>query len=106
MNPRLLAALLLAGAPALSAQGPSTEEWSSLQSNLERLYAAIGGGGNLLVIPGANAFGYDAQLRLGQSINPVLQTYLSGSGDGARLPGRTIRTPQSVPLPHSHRPAT
>jgi len=44
MNPRLLAALLLAAAPALSAQGPSTEEWSSLQSNLEGLYAGIGGG--------------------------------------------------------------
>jgi len=102
MNPRLLAALLLAAAPALSAQGPSTEEWSSLQSNLEGLYAGIGGGGNLLIIPGDNAFGYDAELRLGYSFNPVLQIYVSGSADGARFSGRTFRSGQIVAFVQYH----
>ena len=60
----LFAAVLLAAAPA---------------SSLEGLYAAIGGGGALLITQGDNTFGYDGELRLGYSFNPMLQLYLGGS---------------------------
>ncbi len=50
---------------------------------MEGLYAAIGGGGALLFVGGSNAFGYDAEARLGYSFNPGLQLYLSGAVDGA-----------------------
>ena len=43
----LFAAVLLAAAP---------------EPSLEGLYAAIGGGGSLLIVPGDNTFGYDAEL--------------------------------------------
>jgi hypothetical protein len=102
MNHRLVAAFLLAAGPAAPAQLASSEEWNAQQSSLEGLYAAIGGGGNLLIIPGDNAFGYDAELRVGYSFNPVLQIYLSGSVDGARLSGRTFRSGQIVAFVQYH----
>lgn len=102
MNHRLLAALLLAAAPAFASQLASSDEWSSQQSSLEGFYAGIGGGGNLLIVPGENAFGYDAELRLGYSFNPLLQIYLSGSVDGARLSGRTFRSGQIAAFVQYH----
>jgi len=102
MNHRLLAALLLAAAPAFASQLPSSDEWSSQQSNLEGLYAGVGGGGNLLIVPGDNSFGYDAELRLGYSFNPVLAIYLSGSVDIASFSGRTFRTGQVVAFVQYH----
>ena len=98
MNHGLLAALLLAAAPAFAAPLASSDEWNSQQSSLEGLYAGIGGGGNLLIVPGDNSFGYDAELRLGYSFNPLLAVYLSGSVDGASLSGRTFRSGE----PESH----
>jgi hypothetical protein len=59
MTHALFAAVLLAAAP---------------ESSLEGLYAAIGGGGSLLIVPGDNTFGYDAELRLGYSFNPATST--------------------------------
>ena len=102
MNHGLLAALLLAAAPAFAAPLASSDEWNSQQSSLEGLYAGIGGGGNLLIVPGDNSFGYDAELRLGYSFNPVLAIYLSGSVDGARLSGRTFRSGQIVAFVQYH----
>jgi len=100
MNHRLFAALLLAAAPGVFAQ--SAEEWNAQQSSLDGLYAGIGGGGTLLIVPGDHAFGYDAELRLGYSFNPVLQIYLSGSVDGASLSGRTFRCGQIVAFLQYH----
>ena len=101
MNHGLLVALLLVAAPAFAAQFASSDEWNSQQSSLEGLYAGIGGGGNLL-IAGDNSFGYDAELRLGYSFNPVLQIYVSGSADGARFSGRTFRSGQIVAFVQYH----
>jgi hypothetical protein len=93
MNSALFAAVLLAAAPALSAgfaSGPA-DEWNPQQSSLEGLYAAIGGGGNLLIVLGDNTFGYDAEARLGYSFNPMMQIYLSGSIEGGSLSTGSFR---------------
>jgi len=81
MNQALFAAVLLTAAPAFPAGFGSrpADEWNPQQSSLEGLYAAIGGGGALLIVPGDNTFGYDGEVRLGYSFNPMLQLYLSGS---------------------------
>jgi hypothetical protein len=81
MNHAVFAAVLITAAPALAAGYPSSpaDEWNPQQSNLEGLYAAVGGGANLLIFRGDNAFGYDGEVRLGYSFNAMLQLYLSGS---------------------------
>lgn len=96
MNRLPLAALLLASAPAFSAGLASrpADSWDSQQSSLEGLYAALGGGGGLLFVPGDNAFGYDGEVRLGYSFGPMMQVYLSGSLDAASFSGNTIKTEQ------------
>ena len=101
---RLLLVVLLAAAP-VSAAGLSSrpaEDWTGETSSLEGLYAAIGGGGSLLIVPGDNTFGYDGELRLGYSFNPVLQVYLSGALDGGKFSGVTFRTEQIVAFVQYH----
>src|SRR5438270_10162249 len=79
-------ALLLA-APTLAQRYPSrsSDDFSSDSSNLEGIYAAAGGGGQLMIFGGDNAFGYDAEARIGYSFNPAMQLYVGGSLDGARF---------------------
>jgi hypothetical protein len=83
MRSIFLAVLLLA-APSFAglASRPASGDDSPRQSRMEGLYAGLGGGGALLLVGDSNAFGYDAELRLGYSFNPGLQLYLSGSLDG------------------------
>ncbi|MGZ6123886.1 MAG: outer membrane beta-barrel protein [Myxococcales bacterium] len=104
MNRLPLAALLLASAPAFSAglASRSADDWDSKQSSLEGLYAALGGGGMMLYKPGDNAFGYDGEVRIGYSFNPMLQLYLSGALDGATFSGATIRIEQIVAFLQYH----
>lgn len=96
MNRVLLAAILLASAPAFPAGLASrpVDAWDPQQSSLEGLYGALGGGGGLLFEPGDNAFGYDGEARLGYSFNPMLQLYLSGAMDVASFSGNSIHTEQ------------
>ena len=81
---RLLAALLLLSAPAFA------QSYSEREPSMQGLYAALGGGGQLL-ISGDNGFGYDAEARLGWSFNPGMQMYLSGALDGASIDGASIK---------------
>ena len=83
----LFAAVLLAAAP---------------EPSLEGLYAAIGGGGSLLIVPGDNTFGYDAELRVGYSFNPMLQLYLSGSVDGGTFSTGHFRSEQVLAFVQYH----
>jgi hypothetical protein len=87
MTHALFAAVLLAAAP---------------ESSLEGLYAAIGGGGSLLIVPGDNTFGYDAELRLGYSFNPMLQVYLSGNVDGGTFSNGSFRAEQILAFVQYH----
>jgi len=82
----LFAALLLAAAPSFAAGLASrpAEDFSP-RSPMEGIYAAIAGGGALIILDNGNAFGYDAEARLGWSFNPGLQIYLSGAVDGATI---------------------
>ena len=104
MNRVLLAALLLATGPALSAGLASrpADTWDPQQPGLEGLYAALGGGGGMLLEPGDNAFGYDGEVRLGYSFNPKLQLYLSGAMDVASFSGKTIHTEQIAAFVQYH----
>ena len=87
MTHALFAAVLLAAAP---------------EPSLEGLYAAIGGGGSLLIVPGDNTFGYDAELRVGYSFNPMLQLYLSGSVDGGIFSTGHFRSEQVLAFVQYH----
>jgi hypothetical protein len=86
---RVLLAALLAAAPAVA----QSEEWDP-QSSLRGLYAAIGGGGSWMFVPGDDDIGYDVELRLGYSFSPALQAYVSGALDGAAFSGATFRSEQ------------
>jgi opacity protein-like surface antigen len=102
---RLLLAALLAAAPASAAGLASrpAEEWTGdTSNNLEGLYAAIGGGASLLIVPGDNTFGYDGEIRLGYSFNPMLQLYLSGALDGGSFSGVIVRTEQILAFLQYH----
>ena len=86
---RVLLPALLAAAPAVA----QSEEWDP-QSSLRGLYAAIGGGGSWMFVPGDDDIGYDIELRLGYSFSPALQAYVSGALDGATFSGATFRSEQ------------
>ena len=87
---RVLRAALLAAAPAIA---QPSEEWDP-QSSLRGLYAAIGGGGAWMFVPGDDDIGYDVELRLGYSFSPAIQAYVSGALDGATFSGATFRSEQ------------
>jgi hypothetical protein len=96
------AALLVASAPAFSAGLASRPAEESQQSSLQGLYAALGGGGEWVFVPGDNAFGYGGEVRVGYSFNPMLQIYLSGAVDVATFSGVTLRTEQIVAFAQYH----
>src|SRR5207248_2915988 len=89
MKQSVLALALLLATPALAQRYPSrsSDDFSSDSSNLEGIYAAAGGGGQLMIFGGDNAFGYDAEARIGYSFNPAMQLYVGGSLDGASFVG-------------------
>ncbi len=91
-----LAAALLAASPAFAAglASRSADDYESGRSYLEGLYAAAGGGGQLMIFTGNNAFGYDLEARLGYSFGPQLQLYLCGALDSSNFPGLTFRSEQ------------
>jgi hypothetical protein len=88
MRALVLCVALFAATSAMAAG--STDETSSLQG----IYGALGGGGALLVLPGDDTFGYDAEARLGYSFSPMLQIYLSGALDGGSLSGSSFKAYQ------------
>src|SRR5256885_11904950 len=77
------AALLLSASPAIAAGLASRSIYEQDSSSLEGIYAAVAGGGQLMITGGNNAFGYDVEARLGYSFNPALQVYLAGSLDSS-----------------------
>src|SRR5579859_1757093 len=89
----LLAVLLLTAAPSFAAGLASrpADDYDRPNS-MEGIYAAVGAGGALIIIDSGNAFGYDAEARLGYSFNPGLQIYLSGAVDGATITGFSFRS--------------
>jgi opacity protein-like surface antigen len=88
---RILLVALVAAAPAVAA-AESTGDWDP--QNLRGLYAAIGGGGAWMFVPGDDNVAYDVEIRVGYSVTPALQAYVSGALDGASLSGGTFRTEQ------------
>jgi hypothetical protein len=90
---KLLLALTLISAPSFAqrlASRPADDSGTS--TPMQGIYAAIGGGGGLVVLDEGNALGYDVEGRLGWSFNPGLQIYLSGAVDGATINGATFRS--------------
>jgi hypothetical protein len=89
----IFAAVLLFAAPSFAglASRPAYSEDNQSKS-MEGLYAALGGGGALVILAAGNGFGYDVEARLGYSFNPGLQLYLSGSVDGATITGTNFRS--------------
>ena len=83
---RLAALIALAAAPALA-------QFPDRPPSLEGIYAAIGGGGQLM-IAGDNGFGYDAEARLGYSFGPATGVFLSGAIDGAIVSGISTKSIQ------------
>jgi hypothetical protein len=83
-------ALVFAATPALAQRysRPYADEWE--RAPLEGLYAAIGGGGQLMIADSNNAFGYDGEARIGYSFDPRLAFYLSGSIDSASFLGANL----------------
>ena len=75
------AALLLSASPAFAAASGSIYDQDG--NSLEGIYAAVAGGGQLMITEGDNAFGYDAEGRVGYSFNPALQIYLAASLDSS-----------------------
>src|SRR5260370_9944409 len=70
------------------------DDYESGRSSLEGLYAAAGGGGQLMIFTGNSAFGYDLEARLGYSFGPQLQLYLCGALDSSNFSGGTFRSEQ------------
>jgi hypothetical protein len=98
---QLLPLLLLLAAPAGAAGLASHSDMGEPSSNLEGLYAAAGGGGQLM-IAGDNAFGYDVEGRLGYSFGPGTQIYLAGALDGATIIGVSQQVIQIVAFLQYH----
>ena len=91
---KLFVAVLLLSAPSFAARLSSrpADDSDDRSIPMQGLYAAIGGGGALVILDSGNAFGYDAEVRLGYSFNPGLQIYLGGSVDGATINGLSFRS--------------
>ena len=84
-------ALLLVSTPAFAVGlGSSPYEETESHPPLQGIYAALGGGGALLLSDYGNGFGYDGEARLGYSFNPSIQVYLSGAYDGATIQNRSL----------------
>ena len=81
---RIALAIALASSSALAA-GLSSRPVSDYDApdRVEGLYAAVSGGGQLMIFGGDNGFGYDVEGRLGYAFNPMLTLYLSGALDSA-----------------------
>jgi hypothetical protein len=85
---KLALALLVCVGPSFGAglaSRPADDTAQAESSKLEGFYAALGGGGALVIVSDSNGFGYDAELRLGYSFNPGLQIFLSAALDGATV---------------------
>lgn len=84
-----LVALLVAGGARASGLASSSEpDGQGPRVDHRGLYAAVGGGGILQLIPSvsgpdANTFGYDFEARLGYSFNTSFQLYVSANYDAA-----------------------
>ncbi|MCA1826270.1 MAG: hypothetical protein ABR567_20285 [Myxococcales bacterium] len=90
----LFVPFLLISAPSFAARLASSPagDYDNASTPMQGLYAAIGGGGGLVVLDEGNALGYDVEGRLGYSFNPGLQLYLAGSVDGATITGTSFRS--------------
>ena len=77
----LAAAPALAGAPAFAGTPPQPDEAKDPSRPLRGVFAALGGGGGLLVSGVSAGFALDGEARLGYSFTPRLQIYLSGAYD-------------------------
>lgn len=90
---KLFVALVLISAPSFAQRLASRPADDSIGSTtpMQGLYAAIGGGGSLVILDSGNAFGYEGEARLGYSFNPGLQIYLGGTVDGATISGSAFR---------------
>lgn len=86
MRNLVLCASLLAAAPALAAAPDD--------STLQGIYGALGGGGARLILSDDSTFGYDAEARLGYSVGPMLQLYLSAALDGGSFSGSSFKAYQ------------
>jgi len=94
MNRPVLIAAVLAASAAFAQRDRSEMEG--------RVYAAIGGGGSLLMKPGDSTLGYDLEVRAGYSFIPKLQVYVAGALDGGSFSGATFRTEQIVAFGQYH----
>ena len=89
----LATSLLLLAGPALAADlssRPTRDSGEDRVGNLEGLFAAVGGGGQITIFGGNNAFGYDVELRLGYSFDAAIQLYLSGALDSRKCSSCTF----------------
>jgi hypothetical protein len=95
MKRLFLAAALLASVPSFAADLASrpAEDFPA-ETPLRGIYGALGGGATIILVPGDDTFGYDAEARVGYSFNPALQLYLSGAVDGGSLSGVSFKTYQ------------
>src|SRR5260370_1460369 len=101
MVSKILAAVLLLLAPACAAglaSRPAGEFESG--SNMEGPYAAVGGGGAVVVNEDGNGFGYDLESRLGYSFNPRLPVYLAGPTASATTISNGVRASQLAAIRH------
>ena len=87
---RLALALLCCSAPAFAGLASTAYDDSEHRPAIQGLYAAIGGGGALLLSDYGNGLGFDGEARLGYSFNPGIQVYLSGAYDSASIQGRNL----------------
>jgi len=91
----LAASLALLSSSALAAglsSRPAGDYNQDRVGNLEGFFAGVGAGGQLMIFAGNNAFGYDAEVRVGYSFSAPLQLYLSGALDGATFSSGGLST--------------
>jgi hypothetical protein len=96
-----VALLLLAPACAAGLASRPAGEFDS-GSYMEGPYAAVGGGGALVVNDDGNGFGYDLEARLGYSFNPGLQIYLAAATDSATIISNSFRANQVAAIVQYH----